>query len=307
MAPFLSVIICTRGRCKSLKRSLEYFSRIQTSYAWEIIVVDNGSIDGTHDLLCRLAMQPDKLPLIVVLEPTPGLSNARNAGLAVSRGEVICFTDDDCYPEPDYIDAWVSIFQSKGAPDYCCGRVELFDVTDVSETIKTDLNQQFIAPRTFIVPGSMHGASMAFTRSVVSRVGKFDSRLGAGTKLYSGEDLDYLQRSSLRGYTGLYDPRPVVWHHHGRKAPDIAALHRRYQIGKGGYFAMLIFTSPRATFGFILADFRSQPSLLLWCKRIWWRIHNQGATHTMYNIQGFFLFLLESGRLFLSRRLHQVT
>lgn len=95
----VSVIVATRNRCAPLAETLEAMTRlvVPPALTWELIVVDNGSTDGTSALLDRYRA---RLPLRSVVEPVPGLSVARNAGLHVARGEVIAFTDDDCVVDP---------------------------------------------------------------------------------------------------------------------------------------------------------------------------------------------------------------
>lgn len=285
----LSVVVCTRNRRDSLQRTLQSFERIQTEVPWEIVVVDNGSGDGTSALLSQ--WEPGSLPLRHISQPEPGLSKAKNAGVAAARGSIVCFTDDDCYPDPSYVDAWISVFSGPYSPDFCGGRIELFDLRDVPETIKTDREPMYFPPFSFIPPGSMHGASMAFRRSVLAQVGLFDKRLGPGTPLCAAEDADYLQRASLSGFAGRYDPTPLVWHHHGRKIGDLARLHKCYQIGKGAFYAKLATTAPRATVNYIVSDMKTSPSFLMYCKRTWWRLRKQKPSHLGYNLLGFFGYL----------------
>ena len=48
-------------------------------------------------------------------------------------------------------------------------------------------------------------------------IGGFDERFGAATKFFSAEDTDAMARVLGAGWRGAYDPRPLVYHHHGRK------------------------------------------------------------------------------------------
>jgi len=81
---------------------------------------------------------------------------------------------------------------------------------------------------------------MAFRRSVLELIGGFDERLGAGTR-FPCEDIDAVASALWAGIPGVYDPRPVVYHHHGRRAKfEIEKLMRSYDEGRGAYYAKYV-------------------------------------------------------------------
>ena len=84
----LSVVICTRDRPRELHRCLGAL-RAQHAAPLEIVVVDN-SAQRSAQATCEAFPE-----VRYVHEPRPGLSIARNAGIAASRGSLIAFTDDD--------------------------------------------------------------------------------------------------------------------------------------------------------------------------------------------------------------------
>lgn len=78
---------------------------------------------------------------------------------------------------------------------------------------------------------------MAFRRSVLDVVPRFDPLLGAGAPLVSGEDTDFLARLSAAGLQGCYAPGPTVYHHHGRRSDeDVQRLRRGHDIGRGAVY-----------------------------------------------------------------------
>jgi GT2 family glycosyltransferase len=84
---------------------------------------------------------------------------------------------------------------------------------------------------------------MAFRREALERIGGFDERLGAGTP-FPSEDLDAAAAALWAGYSGVYDPRPVVYHDHGRRTADAAtALMASYDAGRGAYYAKNVLRS----------------------------------------------------------------
>lgn len=233
----ISLIICTRNRAGPLARCLEAVSRITHAGAWEAVLVDNGSTDVTPAVLAAFATQ-QTFRVETVHEPVPGLSNARNAGVAAARGDILLFTDDDCYVEPDILDKLMAAFADP-AIGFVTGRLRLFDPADAPVTINESTVPLRFAPGQFLPAGAVKGANMAFRRAVLEAIGPFDPLFGSGTA-FPSEDADAAMRAALAGWAGVYDPAVVVWHHHGRKAADIAGLYRAYDRGRGAYHAKLI-------------------------------------------------------------------
>jgi hypothetical protein len=235
-----SLIVCTRNRASQLRDFLERISLLQDPPGgWELILVDNASTDATAAMIKAFATRVS-FPVRYVQAPVPGLARARNVGLAHAQGRIIAFTDDDCYPRPDYLRVLVEIFDEHRV-GFIGGRVVLHDPTDARICVK-DVEHAFeIAPYTFVPAGAIHGANMAVLREVVASIGGFDPRLGAGTVCVAGEDIEYVARAAWAGWSGRYDPRAVVAHHHGRKPGADAERQRRgYDYGRGAYYAKFL-------------------------------------------------------------------
>jgi glycosyltransferase involved in cell wall biosynthesis len=235
--PRISLIVCTRNRGERLYPFLECISRLESPPGgWEFVLVDNGSTDDTGAIIEAFARQA---PVVVrrVFEPTPGLACARNAGLAAASGEVLAFTDDDCYPQSDFLRAVSEAFRDRRT-GFIGGRVLLHDPADARIAVKEVEEPVEIAPHSYVRPGVIHGANMAVAREVVRTIGGFDPQLGAGSRCVAGEDTEYLARASWAGWRGRYDPGPVVSHHHGRKpGPDAERHVLGYDYGRGAYYA----------------------------------------------------------------------
>ena len=209
---------------------------------WELVLVDNGSSDDTAERVRALASQV-QAPVTMVDEPRPGLGRARNAGVRRARGSILVFTDDDCYPAPDYLDRIADAF-ADSALDYLGGRILLHDSSDYPITIRVDPLPTAIPPRSVVPAGLIQGANMAFRRGVLERLGGFDDELGPGTR-FCNDDVDAVARASAAGFTGSYLPEPTVYHHHRRRGQaDVDALSRTYDRGRGAYYAKCILDLP---------------------------------------------------------------
>ena len=240
----VSVVVCTRDRPDQLVRALRSLVGLSPG-ADEVVVVDNAPSGGrTRDVVRAF---PD---VRYVVEPRPGLSAARNTGLAAASGQVVAFTDDDVSVHP----AWVG--RLRAAFDGC----DAMAVTGLVLPAALDTDGQLLFElhlggfgheyrrRLFDQAwfgGVRHlgapvwrigaGANMAFRREVFDQLGGFDERLGAGAAGCS-EDSEMWYRILAAGWTCLYEPAAVVHHHH---RSDVEAVRRQSFAYLDGHVAAL--------------------------------------------------------------------
>ena len=249
----LSVIIATRNRAHAIADSLDSIAASLGNAApinAEIVVIDNGSRDATSKAVEQWAAGCP-FPVRLVLEPRPGLSVARNRALRTAQGGLLVFTDDDCRLSKEYIRELLRYDASDVEPVLRGGSVELGDQTDLPITIRTTKTRQrfnrHTDPATHdSIVGHISGCNMAMRRTLVEKLGRFDERFGAGSKLESGEDSDYLFRAYLEGFTIEYVPDMTVFHYHGRKQKPVGyKLYRGYSIGTGAIYAKYFLRQPK--------------------------------------------------------------
>jgi glycosyltransferase involved in cell wall biosynthesis len=263
----LSLVICTRNRTAQLAESLRSLTSLQCPVPWELVIVDNGSTDETQDVIRNFQEKNDgeSLVLKTVVEPQEGLGRARNTGWLMSRGDIIAFTDDDCYPADDFLSSILRCFEEHVRLGFVGGRILLHDPEDYRITIQEKSCRQDLRPGNSLpngvihLPnGLIHGANFACRRAALESVNGFDERFGAGALFCSGEDLDVLARMLARGWQGAYDPRPLVYHHHRRRTEtEVSRLMRQYDRGRGAYYTKCIL-DPKLRVAY----------LLKWCKAI---------------------------------------
>ncbi len=94
----------------------------QTFTDWEIILVDDGSTDGSERMADTLAAQDDRIR--VVHQPNGGLSAARNTGISLARGSQICFVDSDDAVAPRYLETLASLADEKEGAIACVGHAD---------------------------------------------------------------------------------------------------------------------------------------------------------------------------------------
>lgn len=221
----LSVVLCTYNRAAELEKTLAALAaqRVPADVGWELVLVNNNSTDETEKV-CRRFAERAPMPVTYVFEPTQGLSQARNTGVAAARGEVIAFTDDDVSPPPDWV-AKIAAIMNKPGLDGVGGRI--VPIWPAPPPAWLDLHLRFrlallesTEPRVATLGDEIretgiriYGANMAFRRQVFRDIGLFVTTLSAkGTKLYRGGDTEFVRRAVGAGKTVIYDPDLVVGH-----------------------------------------------------------------------------------------------
>jgi glycosyltransferase involved in cell wall biosynthesis len=219
--PFVSVIVATRNRAGLLAKTLDALLRQDwPATRLEIIVADNGSVDGTRDVACRAAARPFVCDVRYLVVSTPGKSHAVNAALGCARGDLMAFTDDDVQPETTWVRALAAAFEHESI-DFVAGRVKpiwetappawmspaLYGVLAVPDN---GTATQIIDSDAGIIP---IGANMAVQRKVIEQLGGLRVDLGKlDGSLRTGEDHEFFLRMLHAGFRGMYQPSAVVHH-----------------------------------------------------------------------------------------------
>ena len=217
----LSLIIATYNRAEQLMVTLDSVAR-QTLSAdrWECIVVDNNSKDDTRQRVEAFAAEHPQLNMVYHLEQNQGLSYARNAGIAKAQGDIIAFVDDDERIVPEFVEAYVELFDNKADAMSAGGKIVAEYPTGRPEWMSRYTEQPIANPMDFgsevrlfpeyRIPG---GGNMAMRRSVFEEVGVFNPNLGrTGGCLIGGEESDLFERMAERGMACYYVPRAVMYH-----------------------------------------------------------------------------------------------
>jgi glycosyltransferase involved in cell wall biosynthesis len=102
--PSVSVIVATRDRAAFLPELVEALAgQTMDASRFEVVVVDDGSTDGTWSALAALANTTVLRLRGLRLGQSVGQGPARNVGVRVARGDIVAFTDDDCIPERSWL------------------------------------------------------------------------------------------------------------------------------------------------------------------------------------------------------------
>jgi GT2 family glycosyltransferase len=247
----LSFIIATRNRGHALVACLQ---SIAASVAHadgpdaEIVVVDNGSTDGTPAVVAAWA-RGASIPVKLLHEPQAGVARARNHAVRQAAGDLLAFTDDDCRLDRDYVSQLLAYDAADTGLVLRGGHVVLGDPTDLPLTITDAVFRRWSRkdnpPRADSMGAFIVGCNLAMRRSLVDRVGPFDINFGPGTRIGAGEDHEYLYRAYCAGVTIEHVPDMIIVHCHGRKTrSEGSQLLRTYMTGAGAIYAKYLFRNP---------------------------------------------------------------
>ena len=259
--PRVSVVVATRDRSASLSRCLD--SLLVLDYPdYEIVVVDNAPATAATERLIAMRYSGE---VRYVREGRPGLAAAHNRGVAVARGEIVAFTDDDVVVDRRWLLELARAFD--WAADIGCvtgmiSAAELETPAQVWSEARWGMCKGF-TPRVFRIsdrrrPGSLFpfaagrfgsGANMAFRAEVLRELGGFDPALGTGTRSRGGDDLAAFFSVVAAGYALAYAPGAIVRHWPRR---DYASLRRQaygYGAGLSAYLTKTVADDPRRLFG----------------------------------------------------------
>jgi glycosyltransferase involved in cell wall biosynthesis len=187
----LSVIVPCYNAARTIATQLEALSAQKWSEAWEVIIVDNGSRDGTLAIAQSYAVRLPELRIIRAAEKQ-GAAHARNAGARVAQGETLAFCDADDEVGPGWVAAMGTALQKY---DLVASRFNSEKLNPPWLQSSPTNPQKEDVQKASYPPYLSHagGSGLGVKRSVHELIGGFDESLPAQ------EDTDYCFRVQLAG------------------------------------------------------------------------------------------------------------
>lgn len=163
-SPLVSVVVPVYNGERYIGEAIES-ALAQTCRRIEVIVIDDGSTDGTARVVAQFPS------VKYCLQPPSGTSAARNRGVELSQGRFLAFLDADDLWVEDKLARQVAVFRTSDNVDMVFGHVKQFFSPELDESLR---EKMFCPPEP--VPGLLTSA-MLVTREAFSRVGPFDTGL----------------------------------------------------------------------------------------------------------------------------------
>ena len=227
--PHFTIVVTTYNRCRLLRSCLDALL-VQESVpgGHEIVVVDDGSRDGTADLLRSLAGRVHALH-----QPNRGWAAARNRGAQAGHSDLLIFLDDDCLAPPGWLRRYAEAWAAHPEVEAVAGRVACAPGANLAGKVQYQ-GHVAIFDRLNVAHGASYhasgpvafgyGANRSIRRAAFERLGGFDE------SLRYFEDLDLDLRLQSGGAQVWYDPAIVVDHCY--RLPAGGRLRAAYYYGR---------------------------------------------------------------------------
>src|SRR5918995_81488 len=210
--PSMSIVICAYNAEATLDECLLHTCELDYP-GLEILVIDDGSTDGTAEIARRYA----RARLVSI--PHSGLSVARNEGLYEARGELVAYLDSDAYPTPEW-----PYYLALGMDRRNVGGVGGPNVPPVDDPVAAQIVARAPGGPVHVLVSDdraehLPGCNMAFWKKVLLEVGGFDPVYTA-----AGDDVDLCWKVLDRKWEISFHPAAAVWHH---RRPGLRAYLRQ--------------------------------------------------------------------------------
>lgn len=256
--PRASIVVPTiYRRVELLDRTVK--SLLELDYPdFEIVVVDNRAGVGHSPI--RLSTSDERVK--IVAEPIPGISAARNRGVAESTGEFIAFTDDDAEVDQGWLRSLGGVFTVSPSVDMIGGMVRPAELdtepqvwfeeyyggfTKWFQPLQWSIELVGDSDPLFPYRAGKFGAgcNIAVRRSALQRIKGFDIRLGTGTPTKGAEDLRAFVEILLTGGVVAFEPSALVRHSH--RSTDREFFKQVFDFGTGltAMYTGMIVDDPR--------------------------------------------------------------
>jgi GT2 family glycosyltransferase len=221
--PKISVVICTYNGSRTIRHTLESVRKLDYP-DYEVIVVDDGSSDGTAQIVADYDVRQ------IRLGRNRGLAAARNVGADAAEGEIVAYLDDDAYPDTHWLSFLAEGFAA--APHAAVGgpNVPPGDAGLVARCVASAPGGPAHVLLSDDTAEHLPGCNLAIRRDALQAIGRFDPRFRA-----AGDDVDVCWRLQEAGWTLGFSAAAMVWHHRR----DTVAGYWKQQCGYGEAEALL--------------------------------------------------------------------
>lgn len=234
--PQVSIVVLNWNGLESTKQCIENLKHLDYPNV-EIILVDNGSHDGSKNELPKILAKIDIPYKYLDLPKNTGFTGGNIAAAEVASGEILFLLNNDAVIDPKIITEAVKIFSSDPKIGAVGGKAFFWDKNNpLFDEKNRYYSYQVIDPLTAEVttleeglsqcePNNVSGSAVFVKKSVINKVGYLDERFFA---YY--EESDLFARMKRAGFKVIYSPNIKIWHKVGESTKD-----------KPGFFYYLIF------------------------------------------------------------------
>ncbi len=224
--PFFSIIIPTYNRPERLRACLSGIAQVDYPHDhFDVIIVDDGSPQPLDSVIAPFQKV---LEITLMRQPNSGPARARNAGLALAKGALIAFLDDDCTPAQDWLrnlaarcvefpECMIGGHTLNALPQNLCSTASQLIADVVYRYYNADPEDaRFITSNNMLVPAQ-----------TLRVIGLFDASFSTS----AAEDRELCDRWRHTGHRIVYVPEVLIYHAHAMSLRGYLRQHFNY--GRG--------------------------------------------------------------------------
>jgi len=200
---------------------------------YEVIVVDDGSTDGTADEVSRYT--GSQSPAVrCVKQANQGPAGARNHGAQAASGDILLFTDSDCSPEPDWISQMVGPLLADPGLAAVKGAYKTRQTSLAARFAQLEFEERYFKLGQQGDIDFVDSYAAAVRGDIFREVGGFDTSFPTA----NNEDVEFSYRMARLGHRMAFNPRAIVYHRH----PDTLWKYFKSKFGRA-YWRMAVYKS----------------------------------------------------------------
>ena len=266
----LSVIFATYHSEEILQKTLESYCLINSTYEWELIIVDNANRKETQKIIYSFK---EKLPINFIEKSEPGKNNALNKAIPHAKSDLIWFTDNDILPNKNLVNQYVEYARSEPNINIFGGKIlpdrllpSWIDVS--SPMIRAALGILDMGEDNKIIDAdAFWGGNMLIRKSIFDQGIRFASKeLTVVNNHITGSESELLNRLYKAGHNAIYLKDPAVLHQIRDEQLKLTWLVKRAYKAGGGYAynnpvgeMVNFFGMPRYLFKILVVDLLMLP------------------------------------------------
>jgi GT2 family glycosyltransferase len=219
----VSVVVVTWNRRDLLRSCLQSLTNQRIDHPFEVVVVDNGSADGSVEMVQHEFSEVAAFRLKLIRNETNrGFCAANNQGFAASDTSFVALLNNDAEAEPDWLSSLMSAFENSPRVGMAASKILVYEdpkrIDKAGHLIYPDgqnrgrgsgeLDQgQYDRVEEVLWPD---GCAAMYRREMLDKIGGFDEDFFA-----YADDAELGLRARIAGWTCIYIPTAVVRHHRG--------------------------------------------------------------------------------------------
>ncbi|HUC94792.1 MAG TPA: glycosyltransferase [Candidatus Saccharimonadales bacterium] len=235
----ITICVCTKDRPLYLKRCICSILK-STILPDEIIIINEGKDIDLLSLGQRFVSK-----INIINSSTSSLSKGRNHAVTVATSDVVCFTDDDCIVDSQWIQACLKVFKHNHSCVGVFGTIKPYQpgrhIREICPSTFRFSKQKIISKPCYHATKIGFGNNMAFRKEIFTEIGNFKSWLGIGSVGLSAEDAEFALSALIKNNIIINNPNMIIFHDKWLSGKQMHYQNLLYYCGEMACYGYLLF------------------------------------------------------------------